>query len=75
MRTDLTKGAGFDKYYDAGSAVTPDVAAKTLAEFTDKLDMSKTGQLWAPRGPIDIGTVEDTMGPKDKLPTPLQLPW
>lgn len=23
----------------------------------------------------DIGTAEPTMGPKDKLPTPLQLPW
>jgi NAD(P)-dependent dehydrogenase (short-subunit alcohol dehydrogenase family) len=75
MRTDMTKGVGYDKYWDVGGAVTPDVAAKTLAEWTDKLDMSKTGQLWAPRGAKDIGTAGETMGPKDELPTPLQLPW
>lgn len=75
MRTDLTKGVGYDKFYDSGNAVTPDVAAKTLADFTDKLDMSKTGQFWAPRGAIDIGGAEETLGPKDKLPIPLQLPW
>ena len=32
-------------------AVMPDKAATTLIEWTDKLDMSKTGQYWAPRGP------------------------
>lgn len=32
-------------------AVTPDVAAKSLLEFVDTVDMSKTGQYWAPRGP------------------------
>jgi len=75
MRTDMTKGVGYDKYWDQGGAVTADVAAKSLAEWTDNLDMSKTGQLWAPRGAKDIGTAEETLGPKDKLPTPLQLPW
>lgn len=75
MRTDMTKGVGYDKYWDEGGAVTPDVAAKSLAEWTENLDMSKTGQLWAPRGAKDIGTAEETMGPKGKLPTPLQLPW
>jgi len=75
MRTDMTKGVGFDKYWDEAGAVTPEVAAKTIAEFTNDLDMSKTGQLWAPRGAVDIGTAEETLGPKDKLPVPLQLPW
>lgn len=75
MRTDLTANVGFDKYYDQGGAVKPEVAAKTLMEFVDTLDMSKTGQLWAPRGAVDIGNIEETMGPKDKLPTPLELPW
>ena len=51
MRTDLTKGVGFDKFWDDGGAVTPDVAAESLIEFTDKFDISKTGQYWAPRGP------------------------
>ena len=75
MRTDMTKGVGYDKYWDIGGAVAPDVAAETLAEWTDNLDMSKTGQLWAPRGAKDIGTAEETLGPKDNLATPLHLPW
>jgi len=73
MRTEMTKGVGFDKFWDDGGAVTPDEAAKSLIEWTEKLDMSKTGEYWAPRGPRDIGTAEVTIG-KD-LPTPLQLPW
>lgn len=32
-------------------AVTPDEAAKTLIEWAEKLDMSKSGEYWAPRGP------------------------
>jgi hypothetical protein len=31
--------------------VTPDEAAKSIIEWTDKLDMSKSGEYWAPRGP------------------------
>ncbi|OJI99891.1 hypothetical protein ASPVEDRAFT_883784 [Aspergillus versicolor CBS 583.65] len=73
MRTEMTKGVGFDKYWDAGGAVTPDEAAKSLAAFIDDFDISKTGQYWAPRGPGDIGTAEPVLG--DNLPTPLQLPW
>jgi len=73
MRTEMTKGVGFDKYWDDGGAVTPDEAAKSLIEWTEKLDISKTGQYWAPRGPRDIGTADVTIG--TDLPTPLQLPW
>ena len=51
MRTEMTKGVGFDKYWDQGGAVTPDEAAKSLIEFVDDFDMSKTGEYWAPRGP------------------------
>ena len=75
MRTEMTKGVGFDKFWDDGGAVTPDEAAKSLIEFTDKFDLSKTGTYWAPRGPADIGTAEQTLGKKSDLPTPLQLPW
>lgn len=75
MRTDMTKGVGFDKFWDAGGAVTPDESARSLVEWVDTFDMTKTGTYWAPRGPGDIGTAGQTMGPKDKLPTPLQLPW
>lgn len=51
MRTEMTKGVGFDKYWDDGGAVTPDEAAQSLVEWTEKLDISKTGEYWAPRGP------------------------
>ena len=52
MRTEMTKGVGFDKFWDAGGAVTPDVAAKSLVEWIDDFDMSHTGEYWAPRGPM-----------------------
>ncbi|KAI9895060.1 MAG: hypothetical protein M1814_000285 [Vezdaea aestivalis] len=73
MRTEMTKGVGFDKYWDDGGAVTPDVAASSLIEFINDFGMDKTGQYWAPRGPKDIGTAESVLG--SDLPTPLQLPW
>jgi len=75
MRTDMTKGVGFDKFWDEGGAVTPDVAAESLAKWIETFDITKTGEYWAPRGPRDIGTAEPVLGSKNKLPTPLQLPW
>ncbi|EEA22842.1 oxidoreductase, short chain dehydrogenase/reductase family superfamily [Talaromyces marneffei ATCC 18224] len=52
MRTEMTRGVGFDKYYESGGAVTPDEAAKSLVEFVDKdFGIEKTGTFWAPRGP------------------------
>ncbi|KAK2026719.1 oxidoreductase [Colletotrichum zoysiae] len=73
MRTEMTKGVGFDKYWDDGGAVTPDEAAESLISWTSDLDMSKTGEYWAPRGPGDIGTAEPVLG--KGLSTPLRLPW
>ncbi|KAI2614950.1 oxidoreductase [Hypoxylon sp. NC1633] len=73
MRTEMTKGVGFDKHWDAGGAVTPEEAAKSLAEWTEKLDISKSGEYWAPRGPRDIGMAETVLG--KNLETPLKLPW
>jgi NAD(P)-dependent dehydrogenase (short-subunit alcohol dehydrogenase family) len=73
MRTEMTKSVGFDKFWDDAGAYTPDEAATLLMEWTDKLDMSKTGELWAPRGGKDIGAAQAVLG-KD-LPTPLRLPW
>ena len=35
---------------DVTVAVTPDVAAKPLAEWVETFGMDKTGQYWAPRG-------------------------
>jgi hypothetical protein len=52
MRTEMTRSVGFDKYWDAGGAVTPDVAAESLVEWVEsKVSMEITGQYWAPRGP------------------------
>jgi NAD(P)-dependent dehydrogenase (short-subunit alcohol dehydrogenase family) len=51
MRTEMTNNVGFDKFWDAGGAVTPDVAAKSLIEWIDGFDISRTGEYWAPRGP------------------------
>ena len=51
MRTEMTKGVGFDKFWDEGGAVTPDVAAESLAEWIETFDINKTGEYWAPRGP------------------------
>ncbi|KAI1335369.1 oxidoreductase [Xylariaceae sp. FL0016] len=73
MRTEMTKDVGFDAHWDEGGAITPDEAAESLREWIEKLDMSKSGEYWAPRGPRDIGMAETVMG-KD-LETPLQLPW
>lgn len=73
MRTEMTKGVGFDKHWDEGGAVTPEVAAKSLVDWTEKLDISKTGEYWAPRGPRDIGMAETVLG--KNLQTPLKLPW
>jgi len=75
MRTEMTAGVGFDKYWDDGGAVTPDVAAGSLIEWIKGFDIEKTGTYWAPRGAADIGTAEPVLGPKEKLSTPLQLPW
>ncbi|KAJ3056305.1 hypothetical protein HK097_007405 [Rhizophlyctis rosea] len=73
MRTDMTAGVGYDKYWDAGGAVTPDVAAKSLVEWINRLTLDRSGEYWAPRGPGDIGTAESVLG--KNLSTPLQLPW
>jgi hypothetical protein len=53
MRTEMTKGVGFDKYWDEGGAVSPEEAAETLVEWAKGLGMEKTGQYWAPRGPSE----------------------
>jgi len=75
MRTELTKSNGLDKMWDQGGAVTPDVAAEKIIDFIRTFTLKSTGTFWAPRGPGDIGTVEEAVGPKDKLPTPFEIPW
>lgn len=51
MKTDMTRSVGFDKHWDDGGAVTPEIAATSLAEWIEIFDIGKTGQYWAPRGP------------------------
>ncbi|KAI5120440.1 hypothetical protein M0805_009902 [Coniferiporia weirii] len=73
MRTDMTKGVGFDKFYDSGGAVHPAEAATSTLDFMESFSISDTGSFWAPRGPGDIGEAERVLG--EDLPTPLRLPW
>lgn len=74
MRTEMTKGVGFDVAYEENDALTPEQAAEILAQWTDeKFDLSKTGQFWAPRGSRDIGSWNAIMG--DHVQGPVRLPW
>ncbi|KAF5356555.1 hypothetical protein D9758_008234 [Tetrapyrgos nigripes] len=73
MKTDMTKGVGFDKFYESGGAVTPEIAAATTLDFVETLTLEQTGTFWAPRGPRDVGEAERVLG--KNLPTPLPLPW
>lgn len=74
MRTEMTKGVGFDVAYEENDALTPEQAADILANWTDKdFDLSKTGQFWAPRGSRDIGSWNAIMG--EHVQGPVKLPW
>ena len=77
MRTGMTKGVGFDKFWDDGGALGPEEAAEILAEWVDgTFGMAMTGQYWAPRGKRDIGNWDVVMGEeKGKDGRPVQLPW
>jgi len=74
MRTEMTKGVGFDVAWDENDALTPDQAAEILGKWTDnEFGMDKTGQFWAPRGTRDIGSWNAVMG--DHVKGPVKLPW
>ncbi|KAF2756042.1 oxidoreductase [Pseudovirgaria hyperparasitica] len=77
MRTEMTKGVGFDRFWDEGGAVSPDVAAESLRSWVDEeFDLEKSGQFWAPRGSVDIGTAEPVLGTEVAgQKGPLRLPW
>lgn len=75
MRTEMTKGVGFDVAWDENEALTPEQAAQTLGKWTDEeFGMSKTGQFWAPRGTRDIGSWKNVMG-REHIKGPVKLPW
>ncbi|KAF8063275.1 hypothetical protein FPV67DRAFT_235324 [Lyophyllum atratum] len=73
MKTDMTKGVGFDQFYESGGAVEPAEAAQSTVDFIYTITHEKTGTFWAPRGPRDIGEAERVLG--KNLPIPLPLPW
>lgn len=76
MRTEMTKGVGFDVAWDENGALHPHEAAEILAKWTDdELDMSKSGEFWAPRGTRDIGSWNDVYGKATQKEGPVQLPW
>ncbi|KAJ3762334.1 hypothetical protein EV360DRAFT_79410 [Lentinula raphanica] len=78
MKTDMTKGVGYDEFYESGGAVEPSEAAKSTIDFIlNELTHEISGSFWAPRGPRDIGQAERVLGPAmgKELPTPLPLPW
>ncbi|KAM0790223.1 hypothetical protein ACM66B_005536 [Microbotryomycetes sp. NB124-2] len=55
MRTEMTKGVGFDEFWDSGGAVSTEEAAKSLIDFVEEqVTEQYSGQFWAPRGPKDI---------------------
>lgn len=75
LRSEMTKGVGFDVAWDENEALTPDEAAKLMGDWVDnEVDMSKTGQFWAPRGTRDIGSWKEVMG-GEHIKGPVQLPW
>lgn len=76
MRTEMTKGVGFDKFWDAGGALPPEEAAEIMAKWVDgTFGMELTGQYWAPRGKRDIGNWDVVMGKDKGKEGPVQLPW
>lgn len=49
----MTKGVGFDQFWEVGGAVSPEEAAGTLVKWARGLGMEKSGEYWAPRGPSE----------------------
>ena len=75
MRTEMTKGVGFDVAWDENDALTPKEAAEILGKWTDEeFGMSTTGEFWAPRGTRDIGSWKAVMG-GEHVKGPVKLPW
>ncbi|KIV80408.1 hypothetical protein PV11_07908 [Exophiala sideris] len=76
MRTEMTKGVGFDKFWDDGGALKPEDAARILADWAEKdLSIERSGTFWAPRGTADIGNWDVVMGKDTAKEGPVQLPW
>ncbi|TPX49983.1 hypothetical protein SeMB42_g00572 [Synchytrium endobioticum] len=74
LRTKLTKSVGFDQFYDEGGAVDPVEAVPPLLDLVEKLTIENSGKFMAPLGCKGVGNAE-VIGPPEKLPIPLELPW
>ena len=76
MRTEMTKGVGFDKHWDDGGALPADQAAKILGDWVERdFSIKLSGTYWAPRGTRDIGNWEAIMGKNSGKEGPVELPW
>ncbi len=76
MKTEMTKGVGFDKYWEDGGALDPKDAARILSDWVEKdFSMGLSGTYWAPRGTRDIGNWDVVMGKESAKEGPVQLPW
>lgn len=76
MRTEMTAGVGFDKFWDDGGALKPEEAAQITADWIEKdFSMEKTGTYWAPRGTRDIGNWAAVMGKDKTSEKPVEIPW
>lgn len=74
MRTEMTKGVGFDVAWEENDALTPEKAAELVGEWVEKsMSMERSGEFWAPRGSRDIGSWRDVMG--EHVQGPVKLPW
>jgi NAD(P)-dependent dehydrogenase (short-subunit alcohol dehydrogenase family) len=74
MRTEMTKGVGFDVAYEENDALTPEKAAENVGDWVEeKFGMELTGQFWAPRGSRDIGSWKSIKG--EHVVGPVNLPW
>ncbi|WWD01011.1 hypothetical protein V866_007949 [Kwoniella sp. B9012] len=76
LKTEMTKDAGMEEFYEKMGAVTPEEASGPFVEFAEKLNIDMSGKFWAPMGARGIGNAEEVLG-KDwtKQPGPLELPW
>lgn len=51
MTTEMTRGAGYEQYWESGGAVDPSEASESLLDFAATITTKMSGEFWAPRGP------------------------
>ncbi|KAJ3101544.1 hypothetical protein HDU97_001293 [Phlyctochytrium planicorne] len=73
LKTEMTRGVGFDQYYESGGAVEPHEAIDPLLQVINCVNLDNTGKFIAPLGPKGVGNAH-VIGEVSELPTPLELP-